>query len=44
MSKNDPTVRVQLGDIKCYWGNIAGEKSDGKVSCFGDYGGSGTIE
>ena len=37
MSENDPTVRVQQGDV-------TRGKSDREVSCFGDYGGGGTIE
>ena len=37
MSENDPTVRVQRGDI-------ARGKSDREVGCFSDYSGGGTIE
>ena len=44
MSKNDPAIRVQQGNIKYHQGDIAGGKSDRKVSCFGDYCGGGTIE
>ena len=44
MSKNDPAIRVQQGDIKCHRGDIARGKSDRKVSCFSDYGGGGTIK
>ena len=44
MSKNDPTVRVQQGDIQCHWGDIAGGKSDREVGCFSDYGGGGTVK
>ena len=43
-SENDPTVGVQRGDIECHQGDIAGGKSDRKVSCFGDYSGGGTIK
>ena len=44
MSKNNPAIRVQWGDIKCYWGDVTGGKSDRKVSCCSDYCGGGTIE
>ena len=44
MSKNDPTVGVQQGDIECHWGDITRGKSDREVGCFGDYSGGGTVE
>ena len=37
MSKNDPAIRVQ-------WGDITGGKLDRKVGFFSDYGGCGTVE
>ena len=44
VSKNDPAIRVQQGNIKCHQGDIAEGKLDKKVGCFGDCRGGGTIE
>ena len=44
MSENDPTVRVQQGDIECHQGDIARGKLDREVGCFSDYSGGGTVE
>ena len=44
MSKNDSTVRVQWGDIKCHQGDVTRWELDGEVCCFGDHGCSCTVE